>query len=310
MQDFEAAAHCLEREVESPDRQAARLQLTNELNQLLRRLRSYSSEGEWTTALNEGVSRFAAESAIFAVEGETLRLRAQSGLTLTPTLSIPLSSAAAFSAAMQSKDPVVALRTPSEVGEALSNGDRRDRAHIFPIQNGSRLVAIIFAAGRDHIDVNGLELLAGVASLALQRPENFALHTRIAATPAVPSSPSEPETGAGEKKTRTASAQVRSLPVWAHLPPEERDRHIRAQRFARVKVAQMEISKPEACRAGRKDNNFYLFLKREIDSARDSYRKQFMTTLDMPDYLHLELVRRAAEGQEQKLGADYPGQLD
>jgi hypothetical protein len=310
MQDFEAAARSVEREVESPERQAARLQLTNELNQLLRRLRSYSNEGEWATALNEGASRFAGESAIFAVESGTLRLRAQSGLRLTPTLSIPLNSAAAFSAAMQSKDPVVALRTPAEVGEALSNGDRRDRAHIFPIQNGSRLVAVIFAAGRDRIDINGLELLAGVASLALQRPGNTALHTQIAPVSTVTASPSEPETGPGEKGTRTDVARARSLPVWANLPPDERDRHIRAQRFARVKVAQMEISKPEACRAGRKESNFYLFLKREIDSARDSYRKQFMTTPHMPDYLHLELVRTAAEGQEQKLGADYPGQLD
>jgi hypothetical protein len=29
----------------------------------------------------------------------------------------------------------------------------------------------------------------------------------------------------------------------------------------------------------------------------------------MGDYLHLELVRTAAEGDELKLGADYPGQL-
>jgi hypothetical protein len=310
MQDFEAAARSAEREVESPERQAARLQLTNELNQLLRRLRSYSNEGEWTAALNEGACRFAGESAIFSVESGTLRLRAQRGLNLAHDLSMPLSSAAAFSAAMQSKDPVVALRTPSEVGEALSNGDRRDRAHIFPIQNGSRLVAVIFAAGRDRIDINGLELLAGVASLALHRPENMAIHTQIAPASAVTPAPSEPDAGAGENRSRAAVTRERSLPAWTNLPVQERDRHIRAQRFARVKVAQMEISKPEACRAGRKESNFYLFLKREIDSARDSYRKQFMTTPYMPDYLHLELVRTAAEGQEQKLGADYPGQLD
>ncbi|HSU32876.1 MAG TPA: hypothetical protein VLJ11_16740 [Bryobacteraceae bacterium] len=310
MQDFEAVVRSAEREVESPERQAARLQLTNELNQLLRRLRSYSNEAEWTMALNEGASRFAGESAIFAVESGALRLRAQRGLDLPHDLSVPLSSAAAFSAAMQSKDPVVALRTPAEVGEALSNGDRRDRAHIFPIQNGSRLAAVMFAAGRERIDINGLELLAGVASLALQRPENMGLHTQIAPVSVLTAVPPEPEAGQREKGNRESPTRERSLPAWTNLPLEERDRHIRAQRFARVKVAQMEISKPEACRAGRKDSNFYLFLKREIDSARDSYRKQFMTTPHMSDYLHLELVRTAVEGQEQKLGADYPGQLD
>jgi hypothetical protein len=29
----------------------------------------------------------------------------------------------------------------------------------------------------------------------------------------------------------------------------------------------------------------------------------------MVDYLHMELVRATAEGEEQRLGADYPGQL-
>jgi hypothetical protein len=308
MQDFEAAVRIAEHEAESPERRAARLQLTNELNQLLRRLRSYSNEGEWASALKEGASLFAGELAIFTVDGSALRLCIQSGLSLAPDLSMPLGSAAAFSAAIESKDPVIALRTPSEVGEALASLDRRDRAHVFPIQNGSRVVAVIFAAGKGRVDLNGLELLAGVASLALQRPQNLALHTQISPTPAAPGPvPTQAETGKPETKAGTRS---RSLPSWAHLPADERDKHIRAQRFARVKVAQMEISRPEACRAGRKESNFYLFLKREIDSARDSYRKQFMTAPHMPDYLHLELVHTALEGQEQKLGADYPGQLD
>ena len=34
-----------------------------------------------------------------------------------------------------------------------------------------------------------------------------------------------------------------------------------------------------------------------------------MTNPSMVDYLHLELIRTAAGGIEQKLGADYPGQL-
>jgi hypothetical protein len=85
--------------------------------------------------------------------------------------------------------------------------------------------------------------------------------------------------------------------------------HVRAQRFARVKVAEMQLSRPDACRAGRQQSNLYVFLRREIDQARDTYRKQFMTIPSMVDYLHLELVRTAAGGDGQKLGADYPGQL-
>jgi hypothetical protein len=71
----------------------------------------------------------------------------------------------------------------------------------------------------------------------------------------------------------------------------------------------MQLFKPEACRAGREQSDLYLFLKNEIDKAREIYSRQFRTISSMADYLHLELVRTAAEGDELKLGADYPGQL-
>jgi hypothetical protein len=282
----------------SSDRQAARLLLTNELNQLLRRFRSYANEGEWMAALNEGVSRFAAESAVFVVEGRTLHLRAQSGLHCSPDLAIPVSAASAFTAAVESKDPVVALRTAAEVSAALSSDNRSDRARIVPIVNGPRVVAILFAAG-SSVDINGLELLANLASLALERKGNDSLHTQLAPAVSIPAPPAQQKPGAQRK-----------LAAWAHLNEEQRTLHRRAQRFARVKVAEMELAKPEACRAGRREGNFYLFLKREIDAARDLYRNQFITAPGMVDYLHLEIVGNALGGDEQKLGADYPGQLD
>jgi hypothetical protein len=99
------------------------------------------------------------------------------------------------------------------------------------------------------------------------------------------------------------------LPAWSDLPMEQRQLHVRAQRFARVAVAEMQLARPEACRAGREQGDFYLFLKREIDKVRENYRKQFMTVPSMVDYLHLELIQTAAQGNEQKLGADYPGRL-
>jgi hypothetical protein len=289
------------------DHHAARLQLTNELNQLLRRFRSYTHEGEWIAAVNEGAARFAGESAVFAVDGRMLRLRAQSGLQCAPGLSMALSTASAFAAAVESKDPVVALRTSAEVGAALSTKNHSDRARIVPILNGSRVVAILFAAGTEaadanvntSVDINGLELLTNIASLALERKGNDLLHTQLAPAAGTPAPVAEKKSGLPRK-----------LAAWAHLSDEQRMSHSRAQRMARVKVAEMELSKPEACRAGRREGNFYLFLKREMDAARDSYRKQFMAAPGMVDYLHLEIVGNALGGDEQKLGADYPGQLD
>ncbi len=275
---------------------AARFQLTNELNQLLRRFRHYRDEAEWVAALLDGATRFAAHAAIFLLENETLRLRAHSNLDLPDGLTFPLASAPAFASAAETHDPVIALRTASEVTHDLAAAEPGERCHLIPIMNGARTVAILFAADQEYMDVNALELIAGIASAVLERQSNTALHAQIAP-------PAKSETRVPPPSKNPA------LPAWADLSEEQRNLHLRAQRFARVSVAEMQLAKPHACRAGREQSNLYLFLKPEIDSARESYRRQFMTIPSMVDYLHLELVNTAAGGDEMKLGAEYPGQL-
>jgi hypothetical protein len=187
--------------------------------------------------------------------------------------------------------------------------------------NGRRVVAILFAADQEYMDVNALELIAGLGSAVLERQANVALHAQIGAMPAPepPPTAAEPagadppeaqQTPAPEPEPAAPIKEKSGLPAWADLSEEQRALHIRAQRFSRVAVAEMQLAKPRGCRAGREQNNLYLFLKPEIDKARETYRKQFMTIPSMVDYLHLELVNSAGEGDEMKLGAEYPGQLD
>ncbi len=155
------------------------------------------------------------------------------------------------------------------------------------------------------MDSEVLELIAGMASLVLERPSNASLHSQIAVAPAVHSqialAPAPVDSNGGASKKR--------LPSWADLAEEQRLLHIRAQRFSRVTMAELQLARPEACRAGYEQANLYLFLKNEIDRARETFRTQFLTIPSMVDYLHLELVQTAAEGDEKRLGADYPGQL-
>jgi hypothetical protein len=293
MHALDQAWEALKREFEAAQDQAvqaARREITNELNQRLRRLRQYAQEGEWISATLDSAGYFAQQAAIFEVKSGSLVLRGQLKLDLPADFSFPLSSAAAFASAVETKDPVVALRSPSEVGAQLSVGSSRERAHIIPLANSGRVAAVLFAANGEHTDANGLELIAGIASVVLERKSNADLHSQIGETP----------------KTKT---NLRELPPWADLSEEQRNLHTRAQRFARVSVAEMQLARPEACQAGREQSNLYLFLKNEIDKARDAYRKQFMVIPSMVDYLHLELIRTAAEGNESKLGVEYPGQL-
>jgi hypothetical protein len=85
--------------------------------------------------------------------------------------------------------------------------------------------------------------------------------------------------------------------------------HSEAVRFARVTVAELELAKPLACRTAREQGDLYVVLSKEIDKARETFRRQFMIVPSMTDYLHKELVESILQGDTTKLGADYPGEL-
>lgn len=286
--------------------QAARTQLTHQLNQALRRLRAYEGEAAWLAAILDGVCQFVGEAAVFVPKDGVLQLRLQRGLTIAPDLAFSMTAAGAFAGAIESKDHVIALRTAAEVSEALSSAETGARAHIIPVLNASRVAAVVFACGGDYVDVNALELIAGMASAVLERQSNASLHAQIAPAQLAPVvlPPSVPPVSNGN-----AAGARKALPAWADLSPQHRALHIQAQRFSRIKVAEMQLERPEVSQAARRQGNLYLLLRNEIDQARQAYAAQFMTIPSMVDYLHLELVRTAAEGDESKLGADYPGQL-
>jgi hypothetical protein len=297
MHVLDSAWETLKREFESASQEKqikARRQVTGELNRIFRRLRQYQSEEEWIGALRDGAALAARDFAIFTVGSGAARLRAQQGFALEQPLEIFLASANAFRSAVEACEPLVSLRRASEVGAALASGDPAARVHLFPISNSGRVVALV-AAGDPELDADGLELVAGMASTVLERRANESIHTQIAPAKA----PAQPFSGKA----------VRPLPSWAELSENDRRLHARAQRFARVAVAQMQLDRPEACRAGLEQSNLYMFLKPEIDKARENYAGQFMTIPSMVDYLHLELLNTMAEGDEQKLGAEYPGHL-
>jgi hypothetical protein len=309
MHVLEEAWGVLKREFESACSQranAARCQVTNELNQLFRRLRQYKGESEWVSVLLDSASQFVERAAVFEVSDGNLILRGESKMDLPAGLSFPLSSAAAFVSAVETKDPVVALRSPSEVSPSLSRPGSEDRVHLFPVVNGARVVAILFAADQEHADVNGLELIAGLASAVLERGHKQQQLSQIANPVEVVPAPPTGQTASSGQPVRSVPS---GLPPWAELSEEHRNLHVRAQRFSRVTVANMQLERPEACQAGRERGDFYLFLKNEIERARDSYRQQFMVIPTMVDYLHLELIRTAVEGDEKKLGSEYPGQM-
>jgi hypothetical protein len=246
--------------------------LAHDLNQLFRRFRHYEKEADWVRLVMEGAGAYAREVALFVVSGDALQLRGSQNLELPETLRLDAKQAAAFEAVLHSKEAVTALRTIGEVGAALASPAKL--AHLFPILNGSRVAAILFAAA-ENSELDPLELVANMASSVLERNANKGQHSQIAAAP----------------------------------PLEQRALHSQAARYARVAVAEMQLLKPAACRAAREKGGLYMLLGKEIDKARETYQKQFMTIPSMADYFHKELVSSILGGDATKLGADYPGEL-
>jgi hypothetical protein len=272
----------------------ARTETTSELNQIVRRLKNSENESELVDAVLDGTSMFADQVALFTFDAGCLRAAGGRRIDLPSDLSLPLASAAAFANAIESKDTIVTMRTPAEVSKTLSSGDQPRRAFLIPLLNRTRVAAVLFASADDHTDLNGLELLSVFSSAALERIRGKTdLHH---------SAPSD------NGKTSAARAQA-ALPSWSDLDEAQRSLHIRAQRFARIKVAEMQLYKAELCQRGSDRQDLYLYLKQEIDSAREGFRTQFMTIPTMVDYLHLELVSSLVHGDEFLLGADYPGQM-
>jgi hypothetical protein len=271
----------------------ARSKVSEDLNQTARRLKQYSVESDWYDAVLDGAARFTPEVALFAVEGETFILKGARGLALPPDLVVSSAQAAAFRNALDSGELVLALAASKEVSEPVALSVSADRALLFPVSNGARVAALLFCAARDGADANALELIVNMASSVLERHSGAPAHLQIATAP-----PAAQERNSGERR-----------PEFDSVPESDRLQHVRAQRLARVKVAEMQLYRPEACEAGRTQRDIYLFLKREIDSARDIFREQFLTTKSMVDYLHLEVLARLAQNDNALLGADYPGQM-
>lgn len=284
-------------------RQRAVRDCADRLNQAVRRIRQAASLADLEAALVDSTAPFAAGAVLFEIEGETALLRRVRGVEteeLPARFEIPLASAPALAGAMESRDPMTAAAVPGEVSAGVAEllGHSPDLCvSILPIVVGDRVPAILYGWG--NVQESALELLAQVAagawaSLNVPRPGNAQPLVEIEGVPSV----SAPPASAGQRNS------------WETLRPEEQQTHLRAQRFARVRVAQMRLSQAEAVQAGRSQGDLYAGLRDGIDAARLEFREKFFAPCPgMVDYLHLEMVRTLANDDAELLGPDYPGPM-
>lgn len=255
------------------------------LNQIVRRLRQAKGEASWSEAAVDGASAFASRCLIAAIDDANVRVLAWRGF---PGEGAPprfaLAKAPAFQSAVETAEPVTALRAPGEISDELQQffgSGTAGKAHLFPVIASGRVAAILYAdsEGCDP-DGSSLEIVAAAAGAAWKAPGEL-----IGIAPA-------------RKRT------------WDALPHAEQAIHLKAQRMARTRVANLVLYHRRAIEAGRAARDLYGQLAESIDAAREEFRRNFLETCgSMVDYLHLELLSRIANHDAELLGPGYPGPM-
>ena len=282
-------------------RESVRSELTESLNQAVRLLRQADDFQQISSVLTDASSSHCRLLAVLAVRDGTVSAVRVRGLSEHAaerfrTLEFPSTQAAAFHSAMESGDPVVAMTTPREISPGLAEmlGHTADeRAYILPLLVRGKPAGLIYASG--GVEMAPLELLAQAAALALE----------------VKSRPPEPPRKQELVMIEGGKLQPRQIPEsWAQLSAPDQELHLRAQRFARVQVAGMQLFSPEAVQQGRKSKDLYGALQKDIDAAREMFQKNFLAqSPTMLDYFHVELLRTLANDDPKLLGGKYPGPL-
>lgn len=260
------------------ERKSSLRKVSDELNQRVRRLRQASSIQELGSVLVDTTAGFCRCAAFFVLKGGVAQLGAVRGIRQNDGLEFPIKLGAAFAGVAETREPAVAAATAGELTAEVVNTchlEPTEKVCLFPLAVRHHTVAVLLAYGA--VDMPALELLTETASAFL------------ASYPSAPSA---------------LQPLVEITPVLASAA------HLRAQRFARVAVAELILYRPKETRAGRLDRSLYSALQPDIDASRKHFREKYLRNdPSMVDYLHVELVRRLANDDVSLLGENYPGPL-
>jgi SWI/SNF-related matrix-associated actin-dependent regulator 1 of chromatin subfamily A len=295
----------------------ARQECAEQLNRAARRFWQADDLAALADTLADAAAQFAAGAAVVSIEQdvvkmESIRPAGEAWLVGTQTA---LDAAPALRAAMGSREPVIAAAAEGELGRllptlAIAAGD--DRVAVFPVLSHSGVPALVCAWG--SVEAAAMELLAKMAGEEWDRVSHAIAEAAAEAAAAAEAeataaaAAAEAEAAAQAEAERAARAQAE--PSWDSLSADEQRLHLRAQRSARVRVAQWRLREGVAVRSGRERGDLYGELAGQIDEARESFHSEFFAHCpSMVDYLHLEMVHTLAHDDAELLGKDYPGPL-
>ena len=297
----------LEARVEQANRAGllARRELIRNLNQIARRLRGFEDQRQWSNTLVDSTRGFCGRAALFVVRDRKLRLETTRNFDDTDLAAeVPLEEAPAFASAIETRDTLVAIRSSSELSGLVAgyvndpDGSGEAKCYLFPVVSRRSVPAVLYCDSGE-VDVDAIELLVAMAGAVLI-PNAAEKTSRVPAVDGL----------VGITAAPGPPAQKPEILSWFSLSREDKELHLRAQRFARVQVAEIRLYQSERVKNGRIAHDLYTSLKSEIDSAREVFRRDYLNSSEtMVDYLHLELVRTLGNDDVEVLGREYPGPM-
>lgn len=276
-------------------------QQMHSLHKAVRRAENAEGRDDVTAALLDGIAPYAERAVVLQLDGDMIvgicGVAANDDPYEMASLEIPVEQAPALHNAKQSAEPLVAMRLASEFSNEILNylGEAVDeKIRVFPILSRGLVRALVLAeAGAKPFHAGSIEILTMAAGHRWATGKESTEPAQLITIQ-----------GSAEAKPKESTHN------WFQLSPQEQEVHLRAQRFARVQVAELRLYQSERVRQSRRDGNIYGVFRTEIDQAREEFRTQFVETCpSMLDYYHMELVRILANENEKVLGPDYPGPL-
>lgn len=272
------------------------------LNQSLRRLRQAAREQNIFDTLSESCAAHTESVVVLVFERGQAHVTANHGVDVSG-LSFDIASASAVVSAIESRDPLVAIVSESELSptlaRALSDADGEDsdrKAYLFPVISRHSVVAMLLASSVKPLHTAPIELLCEAAGMRLET---------------LPQAAETVKTGDLVQLTPVGSIDsTGDRLTWDALNPEDQKLHLQAQRMARVRVAEMRLYHEKDLSQGTVARDIYGALKEPIDKAREQFLQTFLAkSATMVDYLHLEILSSLAHDDDRLLGPNYPGPM-
>jgi hypothetical protein len=205
-----------------------------------------------------------------------------------------LASAPAFKQVLESREPVVCLRSAAQVTAEVMEKFEGRRVHLLPLNGRSRVLGVLVAGG-DEVPVHALEVLLAIAAWSLEGREVKQSASSFISLQPYPGSP--------------PPSAVPAPATPENVESVNHPGHAAARRFAMVNVAKWMLECPGEIAEGRARSNLYGLLQAPIDAARALYREKFSVGENIPDFLHVEMVQTLARNDPSLLGRNYPGPL-